>query len=286
MGELRDRMAADLRLRNLCPSTQKTYLACVHKYAAYHMRSPVEMGEQEVRDFLVYLCDERRLHPTTVKCYVVSLKFLYANTLGRPEVVRPWLMPRVPKKLPEILSGTEVQEVLAAFESVKYRAVVMTTYGAGLRISEACALHVEDVDSKRMLLRIRYGKGGKERYAMLADRLLAALRAYWRQERPKGPYLFPGQKPNAPLSTSAVRKALHKVIKECSITKRVTPHIMRHSFATHLLETGTDIRIIQVLLGHESIRTTTRYVQVSARHIGRVNSPLDVLGTEAAKVLG
>jgi site-specific recombinase XerD len=185
-----------------------------------------------------------------------------------------------------VLSGTEVEAVLGAIESITYRAVLMTTYGAGLRISEACQLQAADIDSKRMLIHISDGKGGKQRYAMLCDRLLKTLRAYWRQVHPKGEYLFPGQKPGTRLSNSSVRKVLHQAIEDCGIEKRVTPHVFRHSFATHLLDTGTDIRTIQVLLGHNSIRTTQVYTQVSPQHISRVTSPLDLLGTRAAKVLG
>jgi len=286
MGKLRDRMEADLRLRNLRPGTQETYLGYVRAFAFYHMRSPAEMGTKEVRDFLVHLRDERKLQPMTIKGHVAALKFLYTATLGRPEVVRPWLSPRVVRKLPVVLSGTEVEAVLLAVESITYRAVLMTTYGAGLRIEEACRLQVADIDSKRMLIHIREGKGGKQRYAMLCNRLLEVLRAYFRQVRPVGDYLFPGQKSGSHLSASSVRKVLHRVIKDCGIEKRVTPHVMRHSFATHLLDTGTDIRTIQVLLGHNSIQTTQIYAQVSPQHISRVKSPLDLLGTKEAKVLG
>jgi site-specific recombinase XerD len=250
------------------------------------MRSPEEMGTKEVRDFLVHLRDERELQPMTIKGYVCALKFFYAATLDRPEVVRPWLSPRVVKKLPVVLSGTEVEAVFRAIESITYRAVLMTTYGAGLRINEACRLQVSDIDSKRMLIHIVDGKGGKQRYTMLCSRLLEALRAYWRQARPSGEYLFPGQKPASHLSDSSVRKVLHLAIRDCGIDKRVTPHVLRHSFATHLLDTGADIRTIQALLGHSSIQTTQIYTHVSPRHIGRVKSPLELLGTPEAKVLG
>jgi len=187
------------------------------------------MGTKEVRDFLVHLRDERELQPITIKGYVAALKFLYTATLDRPEVVvRPWLSPRVVKKLPVVLSGTEVEAVLSAITSITYRAVVMTTYGAGLRISEACRLQVADIDSKRMLIHIRDGKGGKQRYTMLCRRLLDMLRAYFKQVRPDGEYLFPGQKLGAHLCDSSVRKVLHQVIKDCGIDKRVTPHVLRH----------------------------------------------------------
>ena len=286
MGTLRDRMEADLRLRNLRPSTQRCYLRYVRTFAAYHMRSPADMGTKEVRDFLVHLRDERRLDPSTIKGYVAALKFLYAATLDQPEVVRPWLSPRVQKKLPVILSGTEVEAVFKAIESISYRAVLMTTYGAGLRISEACQLHVGDIDSKRMQIHIQDGKGGKQRYTMLSQRLLELLRAYFRQVRPGRDYLFPGQQPGTHISADSVRKVLHQAITDCGIGKRVTPHVLRHCCATHLLDAGTDIRTIQAILGHNSIRTTQIYTQVSPEHIRRVKSPLDLLGTPEGKVLG
>ncbi len=280
MGELRDRMEADLRLRNLRPSTQQSYLGCVHKYAAYHMRSPAEMGEEQVRDFLVHLRDHKKLGPSSLKCYVAALKFLYANTLRRPEVVRPWLQPRIPKKLPVVLSRAEAEALLNAVESIKYRAVLMTAYGSGLRISEVCRLQTKDVDSSRMLLHVCEGKGGNDRYALLSSGLLQVLRTYWRAQRPAGPYLFPGQRADRPLTPEAVRKVQHKAAAHSGIGKRATPHLLRHSFATHLLDAGTDIRTIQALLGHRSIRTTQLYAHVSPEHISRVKSPLDTLQTQ------
>lgn len=277
MGKLRDRMEADLRLRNLRPSTQGCYLRCARQFAAYHMRPPAEMGTAEVRDFLVHLRDVKHLGPSTIKGYVAALKFLYSNTLDRPEVVRPWLQPRVEHKLPVVLSLEEVEALLNGIESLKYRAVLMTAYGAGLRIGEVCRLQVRDVDSARMLLHIRDGKGGRDRYALLSPVLLEILRTYWRAERPVGPYLFPGQQGHEPLSAEAVRVVQHKVATQCGLRKRATPHTLRHSFATHLLEGGTDIRIIQALLGHQSIRTTQLYTHVSPEHLRRVQSPLDRL---------
>jgi len=279
-------MEADLRLRNLRPSTQANYLRYVQNFVAYYRRSPEEMGWEEVRGFLLHLRDEKHLSPSTQKVCAAALKFLYTVTLNRPEAVKSFCIPKVPQKLPEVLSGSEVEALLGAVQSIKYRALIMTTYGAGLRIGEACRLHVEDVESKRMLLRVREGKGGHERYVMLSERLLAVLREYWRQSRPKGPYLFPGSRSGKPLSPESVRRVLRKAVKQCGFTKPVTPHTLRHCFATHLLESDTDIRTIQVLLGHRSIATTTRYTQVSSRHISRTTSPLDVLGTDKASVLG
>jgi len=288
MGRIKTRMEADLRLANLRPGTQAEYLRCAKAYVKYHMRPPEEMDWEEVRAFLVHLRDERRVSPSTQKVYVASLKFLYGKTLDRPEVMRPWCMPKMPENLPVVLSGSEVEALMVAVQGIKYRAVLLATYGAGLRIGEACKLRIEDVDSLRMLLRVHDGKGGRERYVMLGQRLLVALRAYWlaSEPKPRGPYLFPSSRPDQPLAKESVRKVLRKAARQAGITKKVTPHVLRHSFATHLLEAGTDIRTIQVLLGHKSIRTTTRYAQVSTRLLSRTTSPLDLLGTDKAAVLG
>ena len=278
MGQLREKMKADLKLRRYKPGTIDGYLQCAKKFAAYHRRPPAEMGEEEIRKYLLHLVDERHIGPAGHKMHVASLKFLYGITLDRPEVaVRvPW--PRVPIKLPDILDGSEVEEVLAAIDAIKHRAIVMTAYGAGLRISEACALRTTDIDSKRGVIHVRDGKRGRDRFVMLAQRLLACLREYWRTTRPVGPQLFPGNPPRNVISAEAVRRALRKAVAKTKIRKRVTPHVLRHCFATHLLEGGADIRTIQVLLGHGSIRSTARYTQVSTKHIARTQSPLDRLG--------
>ncbi len=286
MTVLRKRMEADLKLRNLSANTQVRYLGCVRKLAAYYMRSPAELTEDEVRGFLLHLREEKKVGPSTQKVYVAAFKFLYGTTLGTPEVVRSLWAPKVPKKLPVVLSGSEVDGLLSAIHSLEYRAVLMTAYGGGLRISEACGLHPEDIDSRRMLVRIRHGKGDHERYVMLSRRLLVVLREYWKAARPPGPWLFPGRDPGRHVSKDSVRKALKAAAVQCGLTKRATPHTLRHSFATHLHESGTDIRTIQVLLGHRSIRTTQLYAQVSTAHIARTTSPLDLLGTEEGEVLG
>jgi site-specific recombinase XerD len=161
----------------------------------------------------------------------------------------------------------------------------MTAYGAGLRISEACSLETSDIDSKRMLIHVHEGKGAKDRYVMLSERLIDVLRTYWKTTRPQGRFLFPGAIPGRPITTSAVQRVLHQVVVQCHFNKRVTAHSLRHGFATHLLETGTDIRTIQRLLGHSSVQTTARYTRVTERHIGRTKSPLDLLGTKEGQVL-
>jgi site-specific recombinase XerD len=277
MGQLRDKMEQDLKLRGYRLKTRKEYLRWAGLFANYYQRSPMKMGEAEIREFLLYQLDEKKVGPASHKMAVASLKFLYGVTLGRPEeaVKIPW--PRVPHTLPDILDGTEVAALLDALETTKHRAVVMTTYAAGMRISEACSLRTTDLDSKRGLIHIRDGKRGRDRYVMLSERLLGFLRVYWRLERPPGTLLFPGATQTGYMSPEAVRKALHEAAKKVGVQKRVTPHVLRHSFATHLLEAGEDIRTIQVLLGHQSIRSTVRYTHVSKRHIGRTQSPLDRL---------
>jgi site-specific recombinase XerD len=278
-------MIEDLKLKNYAPGTRDQYLACARRFAAYHMRSPAEMGEREIRDFLLALAFEQA-SPERLKMHVAALKFLYATTLRRPEeiVALPW--PKVPHRLPDILSGTEVDALLGAVEPLLHRAVVMTAYGTGLRIREACSLRAGDIDGKRMLIHVRDGKRARDRYVMLPVRLRDLLREYWRQVRPPGPFLFPGKKPGRPITPHAVRDALAKGIRKTGIKKHVTPHVLRHSYATHLLEGGTDIRAIQALLGHASIRSTMRYTRVTTKHVARITSPLDVLGTDKARVLG
>lgn len=285
MGALCQRMAEDLKLKNYAPGTTREYLRCAKNFASFHMRSPAQMGEREIRDFLLSLAF-RKASPEKLKMHVASLKFLYSTTLRRPEeiVALPW--PKVPHRLPDILSGTEVDVLLRAVEPLIYRAVLMTAYGSGLRIREACSLQTGDIDSKRQVIHVREGKRAHDRYVVLPERLLTLLREYWRQVRPPGPWLFPGSTQRRPITPAPVRTALKRAIRKTGIKKRVTPHVLRHSFATHLLESGTDIRVIQALLGHESIRSTVRYTRVSRAHVGRVKSPLDLLGTQAGHALG
>jgi site-specific recombinase XerD len=235
------------------------------------------MGEQEVRDFLLHLVRDRNASPATQDMYVSALKFLYVVTLKRPEVVKDLSHPKRPKTLPVILSPEEVLRVFAAIRSVKYKAIIAAAYAAGLRISEVCSLSVSDIDSQRMRIHIRSGKGKKDRYVMLGESLLVLLRQYYQAVRPQGEYLFPGQKPQSHISTTAVSSVLRKVIRETGLAKKVSMHTFRHCFATHLMEAGTDIRILQVLLGHSSIRTTLRYTHITDRLVQKLVSPLDLI---------
>ena len=284
MGELYQKMERDLKLKNLAAATRKEYLRCCSGFARYHMKSPRELGETAVKEYLAHV-QLRGSGPETLKMNVAALKFLYGVTLDRAKVAErlPW--PKVPHKKPDILSGSEVEKLLAQVHSPVPGMAMVTAYGAGLRISEVCRLRVEDIDSARGLIHVRLGKGNKDRYVMLAERLLLELRAYWAKVRPADGWLFPGRKPGQALTPSAVRARLKEAVAALKLNKRVTVHTLRHSFATHLLEAGTGIRQIQVLLGHASIRTTARYTQVSKQQIARVKSPLDLLRTRQGKIL-
>jgi site-specific recombinase XerD len=277
MGKLHDQMSEDLVLKAYSPHTQRAYLRCARHFAKHYMRSPEEMGAQEVRDFLLHLVRDRKASPATLDMYVNALKFLYNITLKRPDAVEGIPHPKRPKTLPVILSPEEVLRIFAAIRSVKHKAIIATAYAAGLRISEVCGLRLADIDSQRKRIHVRSGKGKKDRYVMLGESLLDLLRQYYQKARPQGEYLFPGYNPQRPICTTAVSQVLRKVVRQTALTKKVSMHTLRHCFATHLLEAGTDIRILQVLLGHSSIRTTLRYTHITDRLVQKLVSPLDII---------
>jgi site-specific recombinase XerD len=269
-------MVDDMQLRNLAPGTQKNYIAHVAGFAKYFGKSPDELDIEAVRQYQLYLLQQRKLSPESVNQYVSAVKFLYLTTLEMPWTDEYFPHVRRPLKLPVVLSQEEVLAFFDHIPSLKYRAALMVCYGAGLRISEAVALKVSDIDSQRGLLRIEQGKGHKDRYAMLSPRLLEVLRRYYRAARPQG-YLFPSWRREHHLCTTSLQLACREAALRARIGKRVTVHTLRHSFATHLLENGADIRIIQVLLGHSRIDTTARYVAVSPQVVAATVSPLDKL---------
>jgi integrase/recombinase XerD len=283
MGKLKDKMEGDLKLRGLCENTRLTYLRCAAAYVRHYRKPPAQMGRTEVRDYLLTMLEERKWKPTTYNVHAAALGFLYAHTLERPQEVA-WIgRMKVSYHPPAILSGEEVERLLDALGSVKMQAIVMAAYGAGLRVSEVINLHVQDIESQRMVIHVCRGKGDRDRYTMLPKRLLLLLREYWKQERPPGPQLFPGRKPGQTLCRAAVNKAVAQAAATARIRKRVTPHSLRHAFATHLLEAGTDLRTLQVLLGHKSIRTTARYAQVSPALIRKTKSPADRLAKAGSR---
>jgi len=236
MGKLRDQMVSDLKLRNYSPKTVEAYTSCINDFARHFRRSPELMGQQEIRDFLLHLIEKRQVSPALQKMFVAALKFFYRITLNRPEEVERIPYPKIPDTLPDVLSRDEVVDILDAVVSLKYKAIIATTYAAGLRITEACSLKCSgDIDRKRMLIHVREGKGAKDRYVMLSEKLLLLLELYWREARPRGVYLFPGKDPNQPISAASVYNVLRQAIEKTCITKHVTLHTFRHCFATYLL---------------------------------------------------
>ncbi len=280
MGAIEDRMDGDLRLRALSEVTRAEYLRCAKQFVAHYRLSPELLGAEDVRRYLLHLVDNLHFSPTNLKMHIAAIKFLYTVTLDRPQVVEQVRFPKVPLKLLDIPSPSEVAAVLSELQSPVYRTLLFCAYGAGLRVSEACNLCVGDIDSKRMVIIVRNGKGGRDRYAMLSPVLLESLRAYYRQVRPPQPYLFQGKVAGKPVPVAGVQTALRMALGRSGVSKRITPHSLRHAFATHSLESGTDLRVIQVLLGHANIRSTVRYVHVSTATIAKTRSPLDAIATE------
>jgi integrase/recombinase XerD len=280
MTPLRQRFIEDMQLRGLAPTTQRSYIHYVTEFAKFYNTSPETLDLEAIRQYEIHLLNERKLSPQSVNTFISSVQFLYTVTLEMPWDKQCFPRVRVASTLPVVLDPEEVAEFFDYVPSLKYRAALMLCYGAGLRIGEAVAVKVSDIDSKRMLIRVQQGKGRKDRYVMLSPRLLAVLRRYWRAARPRH-WLFPSWRANRHLSAGSLSGACLDASKQCGLTKRVTAHTLRHSFATHLLESGTDTRVIQVLLGHSRIDTTARYTQVAAHVIAGTHSPLDALGCKA-----
>jgi site-specific recombinase XerD len=270
-------MIEDMQLRNFSPTTQRSYVHYVAHFAKYFHRDPAQLDLEAVRQYQIYLSQERKLSPQSVNTFVSAVQFLYLVTLEMPWEPRAFTRARVDHKLPVVPAPLEIQYFLENVTGVKHRAILLIGYGAGLRISEAIALKPSDIDSRRMLLRVEHGKGGKDRYAMLSPCLLEILRTYFRIFRPSPPWLFPSWRPHKHVSAGAVQTACHEAWKRSGLGKHVSPHTLRHAFATHLLESGVDTRVIQALLGHTRIDTTARYTAVSPATIGKTASPLDLL---------
>jgi site-specific recombinase XerD len=270
-------MTEDMQVRNLALNTQTSYLQQVSLFARHFNKSPEELGPEEIRAYQVYLTNEKKLAPGSILIAVAALRFLYKVSLKRKwpfdEVIPA---PKKPQKLPVVLSPEEVLEFLRCIGNAKQRTILTTCYAAGLRISEAVHLKAADIDSKRMVIRVDQGKGQKDRYTMLSPRLLETLRAYWRAGRPKT-WLFEGDVPSKPIDRSAVEQACKKARRLSGIRKPITPHSLRHAFSVHLLESGTDIRTIQLLLGHRSLATTARYLRIATSKVCSTSSPLDLL---------
>jgi integrase/recombinase XerD len=283
MTALRQRMIEDMQLRKLATTTQRCYLHYVSDYAKYYRTSPERLDLEAIRQYTLVLVNEAKLAPESINCFLAAVKFLYLVTLEMPWREEDFPQHQaVPPKVPTVLSADEVLRFFDAIGGVKYRTVVMLCYGAGLRIAEAVALKISQIDAARMVLHIEHGKGNRPRLAVLSPRLLSILRAYYRATRPPGPWLFQSWRRDSHITQSSVQTACREAVRQAGLTKKVSPHVLRHSFATHLLENGEDIRVIQALLGHQRIDTTARYAAVTPARLARTVSPLDTL-TSAPK---
>jgi integrase/recombinase XerD len=277
MTPLRQRMIEDMQVRNLSPHTQDSYVRQVAQFARHFEKSPEELGPVDIRSYQVYLANEKKLAPGSILIAVAALRFVYRVTLQKE-----WLFediipaPKKPQTLPVVLSPEEALQFLESVHLLKHRAILTTCYAAGLRVSEAVRLRPTDIDSRRMVIRVEQGKGQKDRYVMLSVQLLQLLRTWWRVRKPKV-WLFPGASANSHITTSAVEEACKKAHRLCRIPKPITPHSLRHAFAVHLLERGTDVRTIQLLLGHRSLATTARYLRIATVTVCSTTSPLDLL---------
>jgi integrase/recombinase XerD len=275
INPLRARMIEDMSVRNFGDKTQNDYIRHVKSFSTFLGRSPAKATPEDLRRYQVHQ-SKVGAQPPTINSAVAALRFFFRVTLNRPAMCRHLTMVRQSQKLPTVLSNEEVLQLLEAAPGVKYKAALSVAYGAGLRVSEVANLKVTDIDRKRMLIRVEQGKGKKDRHAMLSTQLLAILEDYWWVARPKV-WLFPGRDPLMPVTTRQLYRVVRDTAEAIGIKKRVSPHVLRHSFATHLYEQGTDIRTIQVLLGHSKLDTTARYAHVATKVLREVTSPLDML---------
>jgi integrase/recombinase XerD len=277
MTKLRERMIGDMKLRSFADTTIQTYTRIVGDFACYFHRSPERLGPEDVRQYLLHAIEVKRLAWTTYQVYRAALKFIYTRTLKQRWFDLEVPKPKVRRKLPRVLSQEDIARVLNATTNLKHRAILATLYGAGLRRAEVRTLKVSDIDSKRMVIHIREGKGRVPRQVTLSPKLLELLSVYWRWRKPKD-WLFPSARyPERPIDLSGIFGICEDAAKKVGLEKRLAPHVLRHSYATHLLEAGTDLRVIQLLLGHADLETTARYLHVSKKTLSATASPLDSL---------
>lgn len=277
-GSFLQDLETGLQLAGKAPATVHAYVGCVRDFLAFADVGVSRLRRDDIARFLVHLAGERQLEPSTVKVYVYAIRFMFEVTLGRSSMVKELKAPRVTPKPIVVLSPDEVERLIASFRSRVYRTIASLLYATGLRIGEALALTVEDIDAARGVIVVRNTKVRRPRLARLSQALLALLRSYWRDVRPRKPLLFPGLNPAVPVNQSTVQGAFKVASRDAGLHKEVTPHILRHTYATHLLETGTDIHTVQLLLGHANIAATLRYLHVSTAHLaGRVRAPHPLL---------
>jgi integrase/recombinase XerD len=282
ISPLRRRMIEDMTIRKLAPKTQVDYIRHVKNFAAFLGHSPDNASADDLRRYQLHQ-RQNGMQASSMNSAVSALRFFFGVTLDRPDMERYLTFVSEPRKLPVVLSPEEIARLLNAAPGLKYKAALSVAYGAGLRAAEVVALKIADVDSKRMILRVEQGKGGRDRNVMLSPHLLQVLRTWWMVERPQG-WLFPGRNPVQPMTTRQLNRACHIAAQAAGITKRVSPHTLRHSFATHLLEQNTDIRVIQVLLGHAKLENTALYARVATKTINAVMSPLEHIAVKLKEI--
>ena len=278
---LRQRMIEDMTARRFKEKVQKDYVRHVRTFTKFLGRSPDTATSEDLRRFQLHMA-QQQIGAPTINSAISALRFFFTETLERPDLVRPLRIVSTPRKAPVVLSPEEVARLLQAAPGLKYKAALSVAYGAGLRVSEVANLKVSDIDSGRMMLRVEQGKGQRDRDVMLSPHLLELLREWWKAARPRV-WLFPGQNPINPVTPRQLNRAVTVAKDLAGISKRVSPHTLRHSFATHLLEQGVDIRVIQVLLGHAKLETTALYTRVAVSTVRDIESPLDRLDVKLTK---
>lgn len=274
--QLRQRMIEDMTIRNMSPSTRNVYVSAVARFARHHGTPPDQLGAEHVRAFRLHLL-QSGLKARSINTIVGGIRFFFSTTLGKPEIADQIAYARPDDTLPAVLSQSQVLALLHAEPDLMMRTIFITIYAAGLRISEVVRLTASDIKAERMVIHVRQSKGHKDRFALLSDQNLAVLRAYWKAVRPESSFLFPGDRPGCSITPRSVQRAFRDAADRAGLDQSVTPHTLRHSFATHLLEQGVDIRVIQDLLGHRCITSTTRYTRVAVSTIAKIQSPLEQL---------
>ena len=276
MTTLRRRLREDLQLRGLAPKTPECYIAAVHQLAHHYRRAPDQRSEEDLRQYFLYLLKDQKVAESPFRIHLYGIRFFYERTLQRPWPLFALPRPRHSQKLPVVLSPQEVRSLLAAVTRPTAQMCLQMIYACGLRLREGTHLQVSDIDPQRMLVRVRQGQGGKDRYVPLAERTLELLRMYWQCERPR-PWLFPARHQPTPLSATTLQKTFKRVLRQSGLSKDASIHTLRHSYATHLLERGVSLRVIQALLGHNSPSTTARYTHLTPKTVDIVQATINAL---------